>query len=490
MKLDFFDIKNNKFVFITFVCFVIYYPIISSGFLQNDDLGRSFSGYYNWEGDGRILSDWIMKFFLGSGGVFNISPFFQILAINCMSLTCMVLMSTFGLKKNIFSILAVILTFCTTGYVENISYVYDSFPMFLSIFFSVIAVYLIKEKQSIISFSFSCGLLFLSLNLYQVALNVYLVFLFCVLSIQSLKGERTLLLFLMYMGSFLCSLICYKVMVLFFYNLAAYASSKAGGIGFSDLYLGWGDTIYKVYSEAEILVSFRTANVWCMGSLLFFPFGAIFCSKNNIKNKATSVIFLCCCFISVPGVLLLLSSPVIVPRTLVGLGALISACVILCIKSTSNRINLVVLNILVVLIFIFFITYTYGHGVYQRNLQINTDKIYPEIAELMNKYTVHGDELYVLGEPNMPQSIVYNKKYEKLMQHISYQPLRWSNWWGYIAMKKYGFNDNANFVNGYDYMATCDKIKKSFLVEKLVRFNLTVQRNDKSVYFIFGNVCS
>lgn len=75
MKYFWLEGKEKKTFVILLILFMLYVtPIILADRYYNDDLGRILSGATGWDGDGRILTEWLMRGVCGGMPIADISP--------------------------------------------------------------------------------------------------------------------------------------------------------------------------------------------------------------------------------------------------------------------------------------------------------------------------------------------------------------------------------------------------------------------------------
>ena len=494
MKYYFFPasvFENKKIAFYFFCALIfVFYPIMTSGFLQNDDIARSLWGYYRWRGDGRVVSDILIKSIVGNGEIVNAGPYFQILAVFLAALSCYSIFLVFNLEKNISSFFSVVLLFCTTNILENISYVYDSYPMFASVLFSVIALYFcIVYEKSFQGCLISALLLFLSLNSYQASVNIFLVYSFMYMSIKSLKGKAIWSDFLKTLITFFVSLVAYKISVLFLYNLGEYAAQHANSNSILETIISARSNFFSYFNEFKVLSLFNSYYLPCV-IILFLapPILIVLHNSSSIFSKLKTFTLYIFAIFSTPGVLLLLNNPIIVPRTLISIGSLLSSCAIfvVVIGGKKTKIFCFFISAFVIVQFSFF---SYALGSYQRNLEKSIEQTYPEIVNIVNYKSEEYNNIYVLGQPVMYQVNIPNNRYKVIMEKISYQPINYGNWWGYVAFVKYGFNNKAKYVTQYNYNEVMGFLKTSEKIFYDDKIKMSLFKRGSDLIVCFNRSC-
>lgn len=174
LKLD----KKFLIIFVILCCLSLLYalPILRSQQLYMDDLGRSYYGYYGWEGDIRPLSDILMKL-LSNGNViiYNIAPLTQILGIVLLSYSLVLFLKRYLNNMGVLtSVLMLLFCIVCPFALESLSYKFDSLMMLLALSL-MIAIFSIPEDYKWwIKLIISCVFLVASLCLYQANLGAFL----------------------------------------------------------------------------------------------------------------------------------------------------------------------------------------------------------------------------------------------------------------------------------------------------------------------------
>ena len=481
MKNIFF--KERKYI----VCFFLFYlfiygMIVFSSFLNNDDVARTFTGYYSWFYDGRTISDFLIKIFIGSNGVINVGPLFKILALVCMSLSSVVLLKVYNMPRNFFGMLFISIGYSFPSILENLSHIYDSFPMMFSVFCSTLALYFIAQKNKL-SWLLCIVFILLGLNSYQVSANVFLVLLFCLLIVKIIAKENEKYFLLKGGVCLFISLLFYKILVAKYYVFNEYSSSKSGSLGISDLYL-LKSNLYEFYRLMGSFCFYRQEFLFSTVSIFVLPCFSVLISKMSFFSKVKIYIYYFLSFLSIAGVLMLLKYPVIAPRTLLAVGIFFSCSLIILSKSASYKLDYIAV-VPSGLIMICILSLSYALGSYTNNIQNDMRVTYPKIASLLNKNTSKGDIVYIIGEPYLPQSIISNSKLNKVIRKIVHQPMIWGNIWGHTAMIQYGFNDKATYSLNHSYSDVMPRLEKLYPEECYPDLKLKIYRENRSVYFVF-----
>ena len=146
--------KNQPRIFscVLFSFFIVLYvlPIILTGRLYIDDLGRTLYGYSGWGLNGRPLSDAIMQTMSLGGELLDLSPLNQILSVLLLCITLYYYTEKVFSGINFSGLLILCFLFISNPfYIENLSYRFDSLTMALSMVLLILP-YTISGRRYII----------------------------------------------------------------------------------------------------------------------------------------------------------------------------------------------------------------------------------------------------------------------------------------------------------------------------------------------------
>jgi len=171
-----FNEKNDNKVFISLAILLVMYcfPIIFTGRLYIDDLGRTLYGYTGWGLNGRPLSDMLMSALNYGTPLLDISPLNQILSVILLAGTLYFYAKTNFPTLSYISTTAIIFFFIANPfYIENLSYKYDSLTMSLSII-TLIIPFIIRFNNAY-DVILSITMIICSLSLYQASLGLFAI---------------------------------------------------------------------------------------------------------------------------------------------------------------------------------------------------------------------------------------------------------------------------------------------------------------------------
>lgn len=154
---------------------LILYPILRANRYFNDDLKRALIGHTGWDSNGRPLTTLLMKLLqCYDSALVDISPLTQILAIGVLAWTGVLIARRYAIRSPWMAALVAFPLGAQPFYLENLSYKFDSLSMSLAILLALLPVLSLGAERrgwwlGVIS-------LFASLNFYQPAINVTLIF--------------------------------------------------------------------------------------------------------------------------------------------------------------------------------------------------------------------------------------------------------------------------------------------------------------------------
>ncbi len=174
--ISLFKNQPRTFSCVLFSFFIVLYvlPIILTGRLYIDDLGRTLYGYSGWGLNGRPLSDAIMQTMSLGGELLDLSPLNQILSVLLLCITLYYYTEKVFSGINFSGLLILCFLFISNPfYIENLSYRFDSLTMALSMVLLILP-YTISGRRYIIDL-FSVLLIIASLSLYQASIGLFAI---------------------------------------------------------------------------------------------------------------------------------------------------------------------------------------------------------------------------------------------------------------------------------------------------------------------------
>lgn len=175
---------RKHFIILIIINFANYLSVIRANYLYRDDIIKTVLNNEGWEQEGRLLSYLFSKIlFFGTNA--DASPFTQITAILIISASSLVVGYGFCRHKPI--LISYLAPICIFPYVlENISYKFYALWMSIAILVSIIPVIFLFIDHTLTKtiVTFICTLM--CLNIYQVATGIFII-LFCQKILQDIR---------------------------------------------------------------------------------------------------------------------------------------------------------------------------------------------------------------------------------------------------------------------------------------------------------------
>ena len=168
--------------------FLILYPILRANRYFNDDLKRALIGHTGWDSNGRPLTTLLMKLLqCYDSALVDISPLTQIGSIAVLAWIGVLIARRYAIRS---PWLAALVTFplgAQPFYLENLSYKFDALSMSLAMLLALLPILTIGRQRR--GWWLGVLSLFGSLNFYQPAINVYLIFVLLDVVLAQLREE-------------------------------------------------------------------------------------------------------------------------------------------------------------------------------------------------------------------------------------------------------------------------------------------------------------
>ncbi|MGS0647063.1 glucosyltransferase domain-containing protein [Komagataeibacter melomenusus] len=305
-------------------------PLINANIYYQDDLGHSLGNPKSWLHDGRPLAYGLMCL-LGPLWPVDSGPWPQVLGLFMVALTIGKLGQNLNMRTVPF-VLSFAFLICQPFYLENLSYRYDSFFMSLSICFALMP-FITPNTQGLMSRKTlrDAACLFLLMNAYQAAINIFFCFSFIEAGLMIGKRRNSAIVYtiLCRLMTFVLAYGVYKVEELLFVNVNEYAQLHAAIISspaqFHDsllVLLGklkecfWGG-VYESLLVAFIAVALVIGMRRSMAGA-----GSRRAALGNAAMAGLCALCILSCFF---GLQILLRYPVLAPRTFIGFGGILTA---------------------------------------------------------------------------------------------------------------------------------------------------------------------
>ena len=321
--------------------FLILFPVLMADRYLNDDLVRALEGNFGWNHNGRPLTNLVMRVLeLGGERLVDISPVPQLFAVAVLALIGVLVARRFGLRSWWVAALVSLPLGAQPFFLENISYRFDAVCMALAILFAVLPM--LSKDNGWKTWALGAMSVLATLCLYQPAVTVFLIFALLEASLALMRSDTSTRLVVTALSRRLVQVLLAMLM----YKLA-FERSIEGWVrehGEVAPFARWLDVAVENGLQFAQFVGSAFSPRWlvfCSLALLatfLMPVIAIFSVRRSFPPKSVSrpgalrvslealvwVMAIPC----VVGPMLLLEDPVLMPRVLVGVGALLAALLI------------------------------------------------------------------------------------------------------------------------------------------------------------------
>lgn len=309
---------NNK-LFYTYLSVILVWclPFIFYQDLYRDDYTRIVSGYAGWENAGRPLATILYHIIsMDLGMIYNLYPLPLFLSIFFIAFTFYSLHIEIQKRyniKNYILIPSILMIICNPFYIQNLAYQYDILPMSIALGLSIWAFIKCSYRKS--NFLYSSLFLFISLNLYQPVINIFITLCLINICFPIIKSHLKYNIIYIQASSCILSVLTYYLIVFVLSPIKPIRSEK---ILFSELPYHFLNNIKHLYN---IMDSFYFGIIPVIAlSFLFYCLWIIFSWKKN--NKIITLFLPVFLFFFIWGPLLLLKEEMTFPRTYVTMGIL------------------------------------------------------------------------------------------------------------------------------------------------------------------------
>ena len=317
--------------------FLILFPILRANRYYNDDLKRALIGRTGWDSTGRPLTTLLMKLLqCYDHALVDISPLTQFGAIAVLAWIGVLIARRYAIGSPWMAALVAFPLGAQPFFLENLSYKFDALSMSLAVFLALLPIIALRDDRR--GWWLGIVALFASLNFYQAAINAYLIFILMDLVLAQLhdKPPRELMRhFLSRAVQATVAMLIYQLLIGIHVNgwvkqksekihsVAQVSLVKTNVVDFySFIGHSFNEQWWRYFAPVLILIALfpiavgihyaikvrRTQPAW-VSAILF----------------AVSFLLPVAALACVLGPMLLLVKPPIVPRVLVGVGALLAA---------------------------------------------------------------------------------------------------------------------------------------------------------------------
>ncbi|ARP85385.1 hypothetical protein CAL13_03495 [Bordetella genomosp. 9] len=420
------------------------YPILHADRFYIDDLGRSLSGYLGWGTDGRPLANVVMELANLGTPLVDLSPLPQLAAIGMFAWLATVLEKRFRLSGAWAAPLALLPLLASPFFLENLSYKFDALPMSLAACLAAQAGF--AELRGWRDAARGAVAVLASLCLYQAAVNVFIVLALLGLVLKQLDRETPRAVF-QQGATRILQLIGAAIVYSFIAGKTVhghYASQHAALAGPSsavetvwrNLHDGLLFVVACLRSPAGgvllIQIVLAVAGTLVIAALYAGTWWRSSQNRTRVLLAANIVVLPAALLLAAWGPMLLLQSPVLVPRTQIGVGAIAVFCNV-CIAALiskyrgSSKLAVVILAAAAYPLIIFASVYGNSLGLQKDyELAISRD-VADDLARASGTVAVR--RLALKGSAGMPPVVAHNASKFPLLTRLV--PVHLTEGWGW-----------------------------------------------------------
>lgn len=438
------------------LCALYAMPLFFFGGYYIDDLIRSLNGNTDWLANGRPLAELFMSVLFFGNKMIDISPIPQFISLLVVGITITLLSARYFKDRYLVGVLVFLPLWVSPFFLQNISYKYDAALMALSVFFAVIS-FCYEDKKTSRVFVYAVISSFLSLNLYQPSINLFLIFIVIDFIYNSSKGkyDESMQRALTYSMAFILSNIIYVIVIPRLFVQGEY-STVHSQIDLSGTMLS---TIkYNFLSFYHIIkTSLPKSFFLALTPAILISITAminIFIVENKkplLKKTLITLlaaIALLASIVAVVGPMILLKTPTLAPRTLVGFSALL--CLLLfCCSLLKTKKSLYLGAIIIPLVYMFEISYAYYNSLANQNRfeQVVISNISKDISEFNG--SIHNQIALNGRVPLSPENKLSTSTFP-IIKLLIPRTLNNSEFWASVQLEHYGIKmdyTKGNFTN-------------------------------------------
>ncbi|MDR2013211.1 MAG: glucosyltransferase domain-containing protein [Rhodanobacter sp.] len=332
---------RSVFVILLALYGVVLYPILRADRYYNDDLKRALIGRTGWDSNGRPLTTLLMKLLqCYDHALVDISPFTQLAAIAMLAGIGVLIARRYAIRSPWLAALVAFPLGAQPFYMENLSYKFDALSMSFAMLFALVPVLVLGQGRR--AGWLGVLALFVSLNFYQPAINVYLMFVLLEFAMAQLRDQAPRDLWkqlAVRAGQFLVSMAIYEIIVgihvngwvkrksVTIHHLSDLPQVGRNALEFARHILHAFNTQWWLYFGPALLALAVIAVAAALGYARRQR--ALRSTRMNAALVAAALLLPVAALLCVPGPMLVLLDPLLAPRVLIGVGALLSAALIL-----------------------------------------------------------------------------------------------------------------------------------------------------------------
>ncbi len=437
-----------------FLC--CYLRVLTTGYLELDDLGRVQVGYNLWAADGRLLTAGLMALLSFGGRMLDISPLPQLGAIALMGCAGLLLSRAAPGFNTARVAPAAVLLFATPFYLQNMTYVFDSLSMTAAAVLALWSALLAERRVAGAATVLLAALLF-----YQPAVDVFLCFAAAEVLVRLAQrdpGAARVAGRAVLAGLAACALDAGLVAVFRVAGLVVLPSYQAQHAAL----IRPGELLRLLPRNAHDLLALTlrmappTSPFGLLALLVLVGFLLLVLGRTTMRAWPFALLPAAVLLAGFAGPMLLLRDPVVQPRVLVGVGAMLSASVWGAMRLLPGRSGQAVV-VVAVLLAACFARDAFAYGALLRDLDRYEATVLPPVADAVNdehKRTGLG-ALQMLGAMPFPPVLRHGLARAPGLAPLFDNPLNGISWFGLALLAQYGLEDGIWFRDAAPAVSLC-----------------------------------
>ncbi|MFY2736255.1 glucosyltransferase domain-containing protein [Pseudocitrobacter faecalis] len=456
--------RYTSFIWLFIIPVVFYLPVTTSDVLYRDDIIRSINNFTGWWWMGRPASDYLWRVI----SIGDIAPIMQplpgLMSISALAMSVYVLYISYEKFAGSCSYIYFTPLLISPYLLQNMSYQYDNITMFLPLSLSYLsAAFLFREKWY--SWFALSAFIFVSLSLYQMVVNVFVVISLFYITTYIIKNNSLPIKNTIFIAiSFLVALILYKLLVIDVFV----TSTKTQMVGsFGEVF----ENISK--SITKIKMAFSKTEGIMLAALAIFSFTSVLSMRISHVNKIVLTLLLIIATQFIYGPFILLTIGVVDARQFMSFGAIVFVFII---TASNNKFLNKPVKLIVVLLSLCFVVTSYKYTSALKN-QYSYEKMMSfNIAQKLSETFSLNDEIFIQGHFRFtPQAnhVTWNNPLIKdMMQRNSWYPRM-------LISSFYKGKVRLDWDNGYLPEATISKgeiiySNQDFMISKIEGKNIVL----------------
>ena len=411
--------------------------MLRANFNYIDDLGRAITGYAQWSKESRYLSELLSRIVHADMTLFDVSPLPQVLAALILAVTGIIIKKQFSSseKTSVWQYAALIPLCFFPYYLEAISYKFDAPYIALSVFFSVAPIMYRKNRCYVYFIACMLGTMGMCMT-YQASSGILPIIVAGVALRDWCKGvnrKRVMRSIFTAAGAYIVTMVFYYLLLVRPLNTYVDTSITQQNSMLADVAANWLKYYQTMFDD------FRVEWLILIGAVLVcYVIALMFKTKRGwgatLVFALLAVAFM---LLMVFGVYPLLNKPLYAPRSMYGMGVVIT---VFCIEIASSNRFVVGKTLCAALSWMFFVfAFAYGNALdYQQQYsEFRINMVANDLNDLEIMKTDTVKKLQLSGDMGYSPSIRQKPMDYQLLYRMIPSTLCGDWYWGAYRLVNY-----------------------------------------------------